>query len=92
MKPCTRATLFRLVLAIRLFDAGLIGAGRYVLPQKYKLLYFDPFIAWQIRKFVPIMLETLKNNFVAAQLIRRAYDAEKIGDTLMIRKSGRIGC
>lgn len=89
MKPCTRATLFRLVLAIRLFDAGLIGAGRYVLPRKWKRPYMDPQWERVLRVMSRETLRMMRNSMVMARLLN---SGGKIGDTLMIRKPGRMGC
>ncbi len=93
MKPVTRRTLFRIVLAIHLFDAGLVVAARYALPRKYTLRYYNPYVFWLINKcLMPMALKTLRRSFVTAQMINRDYDApfsSKIGDTISVRKPSR---
>lgn len=76
VNPCTRSTLFRLVLAIRLYSVGLTHIGRRVLPRKYKLPYWNPYDAWVMRKLLPLMLENLKNSIIAAQSVNREYAAQ----------------
>jgi hypothetical protein len=83
----TRYTLFRVVLAIHLFDVGLVTAARYALPRKYTAPYRDCYIAWKYRKFYAATLAVLHNNFV---LHNFSAGGAKIGDTIILRRPQRM--
>ncbi len=89
MKPVTRRTLFRIILAICLFDAGTASIARQALPKKYKLRYWNPYKLWRMRRITAKMLVIMHNNMVVAQLERPGYGKVKIGDTFTIRRPAR---
>lgn len=88
MKPCTRSTLFRLVLAIRLYGCGLSWLGRYVIPRKYKVCV-DARVIRLLRGITFEVLAVLHNNTMAGINARKFKGGGKIGDTISIRRPER---
>ncbi len=88
MKPATRQTLFRIVLAIHFFNVGMATIARQALPKKYKQPYCHPYKYWKMHRISAAMLVVLHNNMVAAQKISIGR-GNKIGDTFQIRRPAR---
>jgi len=84
MKPVTRRTLLRILLAISLYSKGHTAAAWYCLPRKYKC--YAPEMAPVIRHMGNMLLEILPRMYQEAR-----KDLEFMrGDTWAVRPPRRV--